>query len=69
LTGILKQNNKAQAVIRSIASNTDRQKLAIGHVLVHGCPMAIIKSLGGMIPYLTQSEKQLVDTSNASIYV
>lgn len=46
LTGILKQNNKAQAVIRGIASATDRQRLTIGHVLIHGCPMTIIKSLG-----------------------
>jgi len=46
LTGILKQNNKAQAVVRDITSATDRQGLTIGHVLIHGCPMTIIKSLG-----------------------
>jgi len=58
LTGILKQNNKARAVIRGIASDTDRQRLTIDHVLIHCYLMTIIKSLGryeifGMIPYVT----------------
>jgi hypothetical protein len=73
LTGILKQNNKAQAVIRSIASNTDKQRLTIGHVLIHGFPMTITKSLGpyeicGFIPYVTPIEKRTVEKPNARIY-
>lgn len=46
LTRILKQNNKTQAVIRDTAIATDRQRLTIGHVLIHGCPMTVIKYLG-----------------------
>jgi hypothetical protein len=46
LTGILKQNNKAPAVIRGVASDTDRARLTTVRVLLHGYSMTIIVSFG-----------------------